>query len=262
MALRSVLLSPLILTPTALLFGGLFYRAFPQFAVNIDSMYAVWDENAAPYVVGGLAGGILTAIVLAAVLPDWIAGAPHRAKKRADVEADERAAIEAIVAGNKRQADAEFRRWVTDCLLPWKQLLDSVGEGALIAEISTQFRENRAGANINDEERHQDYFMITWLTQKAVAFRAAGVDDATARKIHRFLDQAFHIAGQRKAWRMMQEVPGAETVVAPFFRDQVTHLTNTWGGRHDVNGAFTEFTAWAVNALAPRAAFVITAHAP
>lgn len=277
--LQYLLTSTVILVPTSFLFGGLWVRLSPHYDLWVDQVYSLWKPEAAPWVVGGVTG-IVSVLALIGFGRDlysaWRAGAPDRAKKRADAEAAERARTEAITADIKRQEAVEFARWATERLRPWKALLDSVGEGAhfgvgegpLFAEISTRFRQNRYGGQCLAEERDQDCFMITWLTQKAVAFRAAGVDDLVAAdlvaaKIHRFMEQAFRIAGQRKEWRKMQEVPGAETVVVPFYHSQIRDLVSLWGGKNDTTGAFAEFEIWAVSAMEPpRATFVITAHTP
>ena len=250
--LRTLFTSPFTLTPTALLFGGLFYRAFPVFAINVDSVYALWEPSAAPYAVGGIAGGILTAIVLAVlVLPVWTAGAPARAEKRAETERQRAELLEQIAAENSRREAEDQRRWAEARLKPWRGILDAVGEGALAAEIEPIFAPKKDESPIH-AERRQDIEVMVWLAQKAVVFsRDAAADPAVNQaKIHKFVDQVLRLAGQHNAWLKICDVADAGPVVAPVFKAQRAIYAPSLAAPY-ASREFVGFMAWLIDASVP-----------
>lgn len=242
--LYRIVIHPAFFIPSLVLIGSLAAVSDPDYARLVDThVLKLWTPEAGPRIVSLLIAAVAFiggGSLAFSVFGWWRKGAPNRADRSA---ARERAAAELadqIAAGTKRKEEADYRAWAEQQIRPWRVYLRIVGEDSLIPEIEAMFAERKDGeAQSIAERRHATEIMI-WLVEKAVVFAAGSVDDVAAVKIHRFVEEAFRIAGEQGGWRRIMDVQGARQVVAPVFAGQAAIYRSQCGD----NQAFLDFAIW------------------
>ncbi|MEK7632484.1 MAG: hypothetical protein AAB473_01700 [Patescibacteria group bacterium] len=249
--LRFALASPFFLIPTCLVVGAFVSATDPDLAQILSAQaFKLLTPEVGPVV---FQYAVYVLLAFAGFDVGWyLSGASAHAECREELEPLSGELFDELPDADAQLEVEEYSVWAEARMNPWRSLLEDVDESGLVGDIGSLFFPGEKESRDHAAHR-QDIVMMLWLVGQAERFaRQESADPAgNSRKIFRFLEQAFRVAGERNAWSVMRINPGSEIVLVPFFLDQERGLTGTWGGSHDHTGAFTEFATWAASTTIP-----------
>lgn len=248
LVLKRIFSHPAFFIPFLMAVGAFDAATNPDFAQFLSSfVLKIWESKAASLIFDY---SVYVLLFIAATALErsvwgwWNSGAADRVARRAERERQSREIGERVAAENRRRDELDYRVWTEAQINPWRALLTEVGEAGLVSEIEAMFADRKDGESQTLAERRHALEIAQWLVEKAVAFsgaHASAADPAANEvKIHRFVEEAFCIAGQHDGWRRIKGVPGAREVVAPVFRGQAPIYRSQCGSSQ----AFLDFALW------------------